>query len=168
MSRFAFILVALCLFGVTSLARALGTLQFCDNISDPGERMACLQAHISNLEETLLTLNNRIITLEKALEGKLDADSVYKLQHVGIGACVGVASGDAGLKIVSCDEPDSWKLLTGSQRPGRAKKSDDDKDKDKDKDKKDKKSKKDKAKGEDKAKKSESSEQSKSQPAPAH
>jgi len=164
MSRFALILVALCLFGLASPARALGTLKFCDNIPNPGERMACLQAHISNLEETLLTLNNRIVTLEKALEGKLDADSVYKLQHVGIGACLGVASGDAGLKIVSCDQPDSWKLLTGSQRPKKAK-SDDDKDKDKDKDKKDKKSKKDKAEGKDKAKKSESSEQSKSAPA---
>ncbi len=165
MSRFAFILVALCLFGVTSPARALGTLKFCDNISDPGERMVCLQAHISNLEETLLTLNNRIITLEKALEGKLAADGVYKLQHVGRGYCLGVAGRDAVPKLASCDQPDSWKLLTGSQKPGRGAKSDDDKDKDKDKE--DKKSKKDKAKGEDKAKKSESSEQSKSQPAPA-
>jgi hypothetical protein len=159
MSRLALILVAFCLFGVASPARALGTLQFCDNIANPGERMACLQAHISNLEETLLTLSNRIITLEKALDEKLSADSVYKLQHVGIGACLGVAGADAGLKIVSCDEPDSWKLLTGSQRPGRAKKSDDDKDKDKDKDKKDKKDK--------KSKKSDTSEQTKSTPAPA-
>ncbi len=118
MSRLALILVALCLFGVASPARALGTLQFCDNIANPGERMACLQAHISNLEETLLTLNNRIITLEKALDEKLSADSVYKLQHVGRGACLVVSSGDAGPKLASCDEPDSWKLLTGSQRPG--------------------------------------------------
>jgi hypothetical protein len=163
MSRFALILVALCLFGVTAPARALGTLKFCDNISDPGERMVCLQAHISNLEETLLTLNNRIITLEKALEGKLAADGVYKMQHVGRAACLAVASGDASPKLASCDQPDSWKLLTGSQKPGRGAKSDDDKDKDK----KDKKSKKDKAEGKDKAKKSESSEQSKSQPVPA-
>lgn len=164
MSRLALILVALCLFGVPSPARALGTLKFCDNISDPGERMICLQAHISNLEETLLTLNNRIVTLEKALEGKLGADGVYKLQHVGRGYCLGVAGGEAGPKLASCDKPDSWKLLTGSQKPGRKAKSDDD---DKDKDKKDKKSKKDKAKGKDKAKKSDTSEQSKSQPAPA-
>ena len=138
-------------------------MKFCDNIPNPGERMVCLQAHISNLEETLLTLNNRIITLEKALEGKLDADSVYKLQHVGRGACLGVGSGDAGLKIVSCDQPDSWKLLTGSQKPGHGARSDDEKDKGKDK--RDKKSKKDKAAGKDKAKKSESSERSKSAPA---
>jgi hypothetical protein len=123
-----------------------------------------LQAHISNLEETLLTLNNRIITLEKALEGKLDADSVYKLQHVGMGACLGVASGDAGLKIVSCDQPDSWKLLAGSQRPKKAK-SDDDKDKDKGKYKGSAKSDKpDKAKAKNE-KKSDTSEQPKSAPA---
>jgi hypothetical protein len=164
MSRFALILVALCLFGVASPARALGTLKFCDNIPNPGERMACLQAHISNLEETLLTLNNRIITLEKALEGKLDADSVYKLQHVGMGACLGVASGDAGLKIVSCDQPDSWKLLTGSQRPKKAK-SDDDKDKHKDKNQGSAKpDKPDKAKAKNK-KKSDTSDQPKSAPA---
>ncbi len=165
MSRLALILVAFCLFGVASPARALGTLQFCDNIANPGERMACLQAHISNLEETLLTLNNRIITLEKALDEKLSADSVYKLQHVGRGACLVVSGGDAGPKLASCDEPDSWKLLTGSQRPGRAakaqSKSDDDEDKDKDK-----KDKKDKN-GKNKGKKSDTSEQSKSQPAPA-
>lgn len=166
MSRLALILVAFCLFA--SPARALGTLQFCDNIANPGERMACLQAHISNLEEILLTLNNRIITLEKALDEKLSADSVYKLQHVGRGACLVVSGGDAGPKLASCDEPDSWKLLTGSQRPGRAakaqSKSDDDEDKDKDKDKKDKK---DKKAGKNKGTQSDTSEQSKSQPAPA-
>jgi hypothetical protein len=162
MSRLALILAALCLFGVASPARALETLKFCDNIANPGERMACLQAHISNLEETLLTLNNRIITLEKVLEGKLGADGVYKLQHVGRGFCLGVASGDTAPKLASCDEPDSWKLLTGSQKPGRAakerSKSNDDEDKGEDKDKK---SNKDKAKG----KKSDTSEQPKSQPA---
>jgi len=162
MSRFALILVALCLFGVTSPARALGTLKFCDNIADPGARMACLQEHISNLEETLLTLNNRIITLEKALEGKLGADGVYKLQHVGRGYCLGVAGGEAGPKLASCDNPDSWKLLTGSQKPGRAakarSKSDDDEDKDKSKNK-------DKPDKPGKAKKSDTSEQSKSKPA---
>jgi hypothetical protein len=168
MSRLALILVALCLFGVASPARALGTLQFCDNVTNPGERMACLQAHISNLEETLLTLNNRIITLEKALDEKLSADGVYKLQHVGRGFCLGVASEDTAPKLASCDEPDSWKLLTGSQRPGRAakgqSKSDDDADKNKDKDKdKDK----DKEAGKKKGKKSDTSEQSKSTPAPA-
>ena len=160
MSRPALILVALCLFGIASPARALGTLQFCDNITNPGERMACLQAHISNLEETLLTLNNRIITLEKALDEKLSADGVYKLQHVGRGFCLGVASGDTAPKLASCDEPDSWKLLTGSQRPGRAakgrSKSDDDEDKNKDK-----------KVGKNKGKKSDTSEQSKSQPEPA-
>jgi hypothetical protein len=163
MSRLALILVAFCLFGVASPARALGTLQFCDNITTPGERMACLQAHISNLEETLLTLNNRIITLEKALDEKLSADSVYKLQHVSRGACLVVSGGDPAPKLASCDEPDSWKLLTGSQRPGRTgkarSKSDDDEDKVKDK--------KDKKAGKDKGKKSDTSEQTKSKPAPA-
>jgi hypothetical protein len=166
MSRFALILVVFGFFGVASPARALGALKFCDNIANPGERMACLQAHISNLEETLLTLDNRIITLEKALEGKLDADSVYRLQHVGQGACLGIASGDTLPKLASCDEPDSWKLLTGSQKPGRAAKarseSDDDEDKDKDKSGKNK----DKKSGKNKDKKSDTSEQPKSQPAP--
>jgi len=84
------------------------------------------------------------------------------LQHVGRGYCLGVAGGEAGPKLASCDNPDSWKLLTGSQKPGRAakarSKSDDDEDKDKSKNK-------DKPDKPGKAKKSDTSEQSKSKPA---
>jgi hypothetical protein len=141
-------------------ARALETLKFCDNIAAPVERMACLQAHISNLEERLLTLSNSIVTLEKLLDGKLDAAAVYKLQHAGKGACL-VAPEDkkeGDLALGSCNRPDSWKLISGAQKPDKRGGSDD---KDKDKDKNKKRDKSDKSK----AKKSDTSEQPKSKPA---
>jgi hypothetical protein len=177
MHRLALILVVLCVFANSTPARALETLKFCDNIVAPAERMTCLQAHISNLEETLLTLSERIITLEKLLDAKLGADGVYKLQHVGRGACLIVGSGDVAPKLSSCDEPDSWKLLSGSQRAGRAKvrsKSDDDEDETTDKKDKKKKNKNKDKKPDDssqpdaaKAKQSDTSEQTKTKSAPA-
>ena len=64
---------------------ALGELQDCDAIKDTGNRMACLQAHISHLEQTLLSLSTEIVDLRHELKVKLAADGVYKLQYVGKG-----------------------------------------------------------------------------------
>jgi len=160
MRSLALTAIALCLLAVSTPARALETLKFCDNIAAPAERMACLQAHISNLEERVLTLSNSIVTLEKLLGSKLNAAAVYKLQHAGSGACLVVPEDkkDGDLALRSCNQPDSWKLISGAQKPDKRGRSAD-KDKDKDKDKKRDKS--DKSK----AKKSDTSEQQKSSPA---
>ncbi len=116
--RFALMLTTLWTLAAMTPARALGTLQNCDAIKDMGARMTCMQAHISSLEETLLTLSNRIISLDKQLEEKLDAAAVYKLQYVGSGSCFGFAGKDEAPVVVTCDHPDSWKLLSGAQKPG--------------------------------------------------
>jgi hypothetical protein len=186
MRRLALIVMASCTLAASAPAHALETLKFCDNIAAPAERMTCLQAHISNLEERLLTLSNSIVTLEKVLDGKLNAAAVYKLQHAGKGACLVVPQDkkDGDPALGSCNRPDSWKLISGAQKPDkRGRTGDDDKDKDKDRDKdkdKDKSKDGDKDKDKDKsdndkdkkdkkskAKKSDTSEQSKSKPAPA-
>jgi hypothetical protein len=121
-----------------SLNAALGgparALEFCDKIPELEKRLVCLQEHISVIEEKLLAMSTQITDLRNALRGKLDAEAVYKLQQVGVGTCLG-ASGEKGAPgLQSCNSPDSWKLLPGSQKPGaEAKKQQEKEKKDKDK-----------------------------------
>jgi hypothetical protein len=131
-------------------AHALGDLKNCDAIANAGERMACLYAHIQHLEQTLLSLSTDIVDLRHELKEKLSADGAYKLQYVGRGSCLNFTDNNKPPTMASCDHPDSWKLVRGSQTPGsesaapKAPSSDQpDKDKsaDKGKDKKDKKKK---------------------------
>jgi hypothetical protein len=112
--------------------------------------MACLYAHIQHLEQTLLSLSTDIVDLRHELKEKLSADGAYKLQYVGRGSCLNFTDNNKPPTMASCDHPDSWKLVRGSQTPGsesaapKAPSSDQpDKDKsaDKGKDKKDKKKK---------------------------
>lgn len=122
----AFVLACLC------LAPPARALEYCDNVKEPGKRMACLQERISSLEEKLLALSNQIVDLRNALKQKLEASNVYKLQHMGQMACLGVSEDDKDkdkdkdkpkdVDLQGCDHPDAWKLLPGSQRPGREEK----------------------------------------------
>jgi hypothetical protein len=104
--------------GVTP-AHALGDLKNCDAIANAGERMACLYAHIAHLEQTLLSLSTDIVDLRHELKEKLDASSVYKLQYVGRGSCLNFADNNKPPVMASCDHPDSWKLVRGTQSPGK-------------------------------------------------
>ena len=117
MRRLAITVTAFCALAATTPARAFGDLQNCDAIKDAGERMTCLYAHIAHLEQTLLSFSTDITDLRRALKEKLDANSVYKLQYVGKGTCLGYADNDKPPVFQSCDRPDSWKLARGSQSP---------------------------------------------------
>jgi hypothetical protein len=104
--------VALCAMGFPIEAHALG-LTFCDDIKDDQSRMACLQAHISHLEQTILALGGRIAALENELTEKLSADVTYKLRSAGQGKCLGLAGQATAPVLVTCDDPASWVLLAG-------------------------------------------------------
>ena len=129
------IVIALLLAGASTPAAAL---EFCDKIKDLEKRLVCLQEHISVIEEKLLAMSTQITDLRNALKAKLDSEAVYKVQQVGVGTCLGVTTENEGKnKVVglqSCNSPDSWKLLPGSQKPGpEAKKQQEKEQKDKDK-----------------------------------
>ena len=111
------IIVTLCALAAATPARAFGDLQNCDAITDAGQRMTCLYAHIAHLEQTLLSFSTDITDLRRALKEKVDANGVYKLQYVGKGTCLGYADNDKPPVFQSCDRPDSWKLARGSQSP---------------------------------------------------
>ncbi len=51
MRAFVSLVAALCMVGFTMPAQAIG-MQFCDDIKDDQARMACLQDHITHLEES--------------------------------------------------------------------------------------------------------------------
>ena len=112
------IIASLCAIAATP-ARAVEELQDCDAVKDTANRMACLQAHIAHLEQTLLSLNTELVDIKHNLKAKLAADEVYKLQYVGKGSCLGFADNDKPPAFGSCDRPDSWKLLRGSQLPSK-------------------------------------------------
>ncbi len=127
---------------VTPVA-ALDTLPFCDKIKDANERMECLQAHISHLEESILGLSTQIADLNRQLRTKADMDTNYKLLFSGSGKCLG--SDVQRPDFVPCTDPDAFSLMDRSKtgkakkpeaaaesRPDKPKK---DKDKDKGKDK---------------------------------
>ena len=111
------IIVTLCALAAATPARAFGDLQNCDAITDAGQRMTCLYAHIAHLEQTLLSFSTDITDLRRALKEKVDANGVYKLQYVGKGTCLGYADNDKPPVFQSCDRPNSWKLARGSQSP---------------------------------------------------
>ncbi len=93
-------------------ARAAG-LPFCDDIKDDQERMACLQQHISHLEQTIMVLGGRIAALENELQKTLSSDWTYKLKSAGQdGKCLGLDADKANVALVPCDNPDSW-AVTG-------------------------------------------------------
>jgi hypothetical protein len=113
------IIASLCAIAAATPARAIEELQDCDVNKDAGNRMACLQAHISHLEQTLLSLSTELVDIRHELKEKLAADGVYKLQYVGNGNCLGFADNDKPPVFGTCDRPDSWKLVRGSQLPGK-------------------------------------------------
>jgi len=75
------------MIGTTMPAHAIG-MQFCDDIKDAQARMACLQQHISHLEETIVALGGKVATLENALQNMLEADASYKLKSVAQGSAL--------------------------------------------------------------------------------
>jgi hypothetical protein len=111
------IIASLCAIVPVTPACAVEELQDCDDIKDAGNRMICLQAHIAHLEQTLLRLNTELVDIRHELQEKLAADEVYKLQYVGKRRCLGFADNDKPPVFASCDRPDSWKLMRGSQLP---------------------------------------------------
>jgi hypothetical protein len=115
----AIIVTTICASFAVTPASALGDLQNCDAIKDAGERLACLYAHIAHLEQTLLSLSTDIVDLRHELKEKLSADGVYKLQYVGKGSCLNFADNNKPPTMASCDHPDSWKLVRGTQSPGK-------------------------------------------------
>ena len=54
MRAFTAMVIALCTMGFPMQVHAVG-MKFCDDIQDDRSRMACLQEHISQLEETIVT-----------------------------------------------------------------------------------------------------------------
>jgi hypothetical protein len=114
MRVFASLVAALCMIGTTMPAHAIG-MQFCDDIKDAQARMACLQQHISHLEETIVALGGKVATLENALQNVLEADASYKLKSVAQGKCLGLGGDNKDeLTLVTCDTPDSWSVLKGA------------------------------------------------------
>jgi hypothetical protein len=114
MRVFAALIAALSMIGFAMPAQALG-MQFCDDIKDDQARMACLQQHISHLEETILALGGRVAALENALQKMLPADANYKLKSVSLGKCLGLDGAQKDeVAMVSCDNPDSWSVMSGA------------------------------------------------------
>jgi hypothetical protein len=112
MRAIAAIVAALCTFAFAAPAEALG-LTYCDNIKNDQDRMACLQQHISHLEETILALSGRIAALEDALDKKLGSEVTYKIQSVEKGGCLAIEGDQQQPGLVGCDHPDAWKMLAG-------------------------------------------------------
>jgi hypothetical protein len=113
------VLVGLAAWLAATPAFALDTLPFCDNLKDPNERMKCLQAHISHLEESILGLSTQIADLNNQLRQKADMDTPYKLLFSQIEKCLG--SDDQQPAFVTCTDPDAFSLMDRS-KSGKAKK----------------------------------------------
>ena len=106
------IVAAVCAIGLAMPAHALG-MKFCDDIKDDQSRLACLQEHISQLEETIVALGGQVATLEHELEQKLSEGVTYKLRSVAQGKCLGFDGDNKPPTLVTCDHPDAWALLAG-------------------------------------------------------
>src|SRR6478752_2082728 len=114
MRAFATLVAAFCMIGFAPPAQAIG-MQFCDDIKDDHARMACLQEHISHLEQTIVVLAGRLAAVENALQKTIAADASYKLKSVAKGDCLGLGGEkNDQLALVSCDNPDSWTALSGA------------------------------------------------------
>jgi hypothetical protein len=113
----AVLIASVCAIGAAAPARAIEELKNCDDIKDEPGKMTCMQAHISHLEQTLLSLNSEVVDLRHELKETLAANAVYKLQYVGAGGCLGFAAPDQPPVVATCDRPDSWKLVLGAQTP---------------------------------------------------
>ena len=113
----AVLIVSLSALGAATPAAALEELKNCDDIKDEPGKIACMQAHISHLEETLLSLGGEVVELRHELKETLAANAVYKLQYVGAGGCLGFAAPDQPPVVSTCDRPDLWKLVLGAQTP---------------------------------------------------
>jgi hypothetical protein len=115
MRAFASLVAALCTIGWAMPAHALG-MQYCNDIKgDDQARMACLQEHITHLEQSLVALGGRLATLETALQNTLAVNKSYKLRSLSQGKCLGLdGTKDDELALVSCDTPDSWMVTTGA------------------------------------------------------
>jgi hypothetical protein len=114
MRRSLAVLALLFTTGIVVRADAV-ELKFCPDLKDEPARDACFQDHITHLEDDILRLAGDVTTLSKALGQKLSASDVYKLQAMVQGKCLGFTGNDQTLSMQSCDRPDSWKLLSGSQ-----------------------------------------------------
>jgi hypothetical protein len=110
-------LAVIALLFTTGLVMPAGAaeLKFCPDLKDEPARDACFQDHITHLEDDILRLAGDVTALNKALAQKLSASEVYKLQAMAQGKCLGFTGNDQTLSMQSCDRPDSWKLLSGSQ-----------------------------------------------------
>lgn len=121
MRAFVSLVAALCMVGFTLPAHAIG-MQYCNDIKDDQARMACLQDHITHLEESLVVLGGRVAALETALQKTISTDTSYKMRSVAQDKCLGL-DGDKNdeLALVSCDNPDSWSVLSGApiKKPGK-------------------------------------------------
>jgi hypothetical protein len=113
MRAFRAMVLALCTMSFPMQAHALG-IKFCNDIEDDRSRMACLQEHISQMEETIVALGGQVAALEHELGEKLGVGVTYKLRSVAQGQCLGL-TGDKQPALVACDNPDSWILLAGPQ-----------------------------------------------------
>jgi hypothetical protein len=112
MRAFRAIVLALCTMGFPMQAHAFG-MKFCDDIKDDQSRMACLQEHISHLEETIVALGGRVAALENELTQKLSAQATYKLRSVAQSKCLGLDGDNHAPTLITCDDPGSWTLLAG-------------------------------------------------------
>ena len=103
------------MIGFAPPAQAIG-MQFCDDIKDDHARMACLQEHISHLEDKPSSSSRRrLAAVENALQKTIAADASYKLKSVAKGNCLGLGGEkNDELALVSCDNPDSWTALSGA------------------------------------------------------
>ena len=112
MRVFASLVAALCMIGIATPAHAIG-MQFCDDIKDDQASMACLQQHISHLEETIVALRGAR-AVENALQKTIEADASYKLKSVAKGDCLGLGGEKKDeLALVSCDNS---RFLDGVER----------------------------------------------------
>jgi hypothetical protein len=92
-----------------SQASALDTLPACDTIKDANDRLACMQTHITHLEQTILGLGAQIADLTNQLRVKSEMETSYKLLFSQTGKCLGQE--DQKPAFVACTEPDAFDFL---------------------------------------------------------
>lgn len=114
MRTFVSLVAALYMVAITIPAHAIG-MQYCSDIKDDQARMACLQDHITHLEQSLVALGGRLAALENATQKTISTDTSYKLRSLSQGKCLGLdGNNNDKLALVSCDNPDSWSVISGA------------------------------------------------------